>query len=297
MSLVRKAEPTWMPTAFRSGYPKRPRPSNEAPCYLGSERWPTVGAMQDADVRQVADRIMSFPSEVRLPHIGGYLLGISAELYGHLSDAEFIELFTHVLSVTTSITTTLVRAGQRMVFELAKEFRVSVQPTNGEITHLFAQTLTFAMLNRIYFAALPDWAKQMQPNLVEYGRLSLREQLENNTPQQWEPLQRCIAGYDPKKHPPASDEEYRWRMAQVALGGATTRDAFERDLLAAVERYLPELQPRYDRFLNRLPMDLIVICDPRGVWRNPDLLRRMHEVNLQVEEVRAAVRPAERPGS
>ncbi len=266
---------------------------------IASAHRATVGAMQDADVRHLTDRIMSFPSDVRLPHFGGYLLGISPELYGHLNDGEFVELFAHVLSVTTSITTTLIRAGQRMVFEVAKEFRESVRPTNGEIAHLFAQTLTFAMINRIYFAGLPDWAKEMQPNLVEYGRLSLREQLENNAPQQWDPLQRCVAGYDPKRHPAASDEEYRWRIAQVALGGATTREAFERDLLAAVERYLPELQPRYDQFLDRLPVDLLVVCDPRGVWRNPDLLRRMHEASLRVEEVRAAVRspPHRPPGS
>jgi hypothetical protein len=257
---------------------------------IASAHKAAVGAMQDADVRHVTDRIMSFPPETRLPHVGGYLLGISADLYGRLTNEEFVELFTRVLSVSTGVTTTLIRAGQRMVFEVAKEFRESVRPANSEITRLFAQTLSFAMLNRVYFAGLPDWAQKMQPNLVTYGRLTLREQLENNAPQAWEPLQRCLAGYDPKRHPPASDEEYRWRTAQVALDGATTREEFEARLLAAIDRYMPELQRRYDHFLQLLPVDVIVVCDPRGVWRNPDLLRRMHETTMQVAEIRAAVR-------
>jgi hypothetical protein len=53
---------------------------------------------------------------------------------------------------------------------------------------------------------------------------------------------------------------------------------------------MPELQRRYDHFLQLLPVDVIVVCDPRGVWRNPDLLRRMHETTMQVAEIRAAVR-------
>jgi hypothetical protein len=218
------------------------------------------------------------------------VLGLSADLFGHLTDQEYTEIFTQVIGVTHGIAATLMRAAQRMIFDVARDFRESIRPTNAEITPLFAQGLNLDMVHRIYFLNQPDVTRPMQPNLVAYGKLSFREQLENNAVQAWEPLQKCLAGYDPSRHAPGSDEEFRNRIALTAIDGAPNREEFERRLLDAIDKYMPELQGRRDRFMSLLPVDLVAICDARGFWGNRELLMRMNDAMNRVSEVRKSIR-------
>jgi hypothetical protein len=102
--------------------------------------------------------------------------------------------------------------------------------------------------------------------------------------------EQCLSGYDPTRHAPGSDEEYRNRIAVAAIDGAPTREEFERRLPEAIELHLPELQPLRDKFLSMLPTDLMVVCDARGVWGNRELLLRMNETMNIVSQARATVR-------
>ena len=247
-------------------------------------------ASADVDAKYVNERVEAFDARTRLAHLGGYLLGLSPDLLGRLTDEEFTDLFQSIAGLPNKIIATLLKASQRMLFDIARDFRESVLPTNTEITHLFSFTSNMDMAIRLTCLHHPGVTRRVHPLWAEWQQLSFRQQLENNHGQMWEPLQRCLAGYDPKRHPSGSDEEYRYRIATVAIDGAPSREEFERRLRAAIDTYLPQLEERRDKFVALLPTDLLVICDVRGTLENAEVIRRMSEAMTALGEVRRAVR-------
>jgi hypothetical protein len=246
--------------------------------------------MTDKDAKHLVDRVTSFRSDQRLMMLSAFVLGLSPQLVGRFEPNEFEEFVTHAIQATTGIMKTVTAACTRLAGEAAKDFRESARPTNSAITHFFSQTLTTSMLARI--TAMMPAGKKMQPKLAEWAQLPFSERLGWNTREMWDSYQRCLAGYDPKKHRPGSDPEFRFRIAKKALDGATTFEQFDENLKIAKEKHVSELERRHDAYMALVPEQILVVTDTLTALDSKALMDRMVETMgvLQVMRKGGSVR-------
>lgn len=231
--------------------------------------------MNDKDAKHLVERVQSFPMEQRLMMMSAFVMGLSPQLVGRFEAKEFEELVTHAIQATTGIMKTVTTACARLAMEAGRDFRESALPTNSAITHFFSQTLTMSMLARI--TAMMPAGKKMQPKLAEWAQLPFAERLGCNSREMWDSYQGCLSGYDPKKHRPGSDPEFRFRIARKALDGATNFEQFDENLKRAKEKHLPDLQKRYDAYMALIPEQILVVTDTLTALDSKVLMDRMVE--------------------
>jgi len=243
--------------------------------------------MSDKDAKHLVERVQSFPTEQRLMMMSAFVMGLSPQLVGRFETKEFEEFVTHAIQATTGIMKTVTTACARLAMEAAEDFRESARPTNSAIAHVFLQTLTRTMVARL--TAMMPAGKKMQPWLAEWSQLPLSERLGSNSREMWDSYQRCLAGYDPKKHRSGSDPEFRFRIARKALDGARTFEQFDENLRAAIKKHLPEFEKRHDAYMALVPEQILVITDTLTALDSKVLRERMAETMGVLEVVRKAI--------
>jgi hypothetical protein len=152
-------------------------------------------------------------------------------------------------------------------------FAQEVKPQAPALVNVFRRAITLAMIARI--AGLIPSGLKMQPGLAKYAEGSIREQFEYHVRQCWDSYQSCVAGYDPARDGAGSDEHVRYLIGIHCLGRASSRDDFERALMASLDVHWEELVRRREAFLDLVPRELMVISDTMTILDSSWLLKRV----------------------
>jgi hypothetical protein len=231
--------------------------------------------LTDKDAQHILKRISSFSSEQRLVHTSGHVMGLTPYFVSHLNQNEFESFAACAIAGAMEMIKIVLAVCARLVNEVARKFRDDVRPNNNSIALIFSQVLNNSMIARV--AKMARYGRKRLADCETYEEQTFRERLEHQARLSWDSCQRCLAGYDPRKHAYGSDEELRARIAVREIDGATNREEFERRLLQAVGQHLAELEPRFNKFMELVPRDLLLITDSMTVFENPALFERMVE--------------------
>lgn len=117
----------------------------------------------------------------------------------------------------------------------------------------------------------------LQPKAAEYDGLTLDQRFEVELLRLWQSFQDCLSRYDPARHPPRSDEEFRSRVAAVALEGVESREAFESELRASYAAHRHEIERIYEEWMALVPKQILVVADTLSIFESEWLFRRMEE--------------------
>jgi len=240
--------------------------------------------LTDAHSKHVIDRISSFPSEKRLAHLSGYVMGLPADLVASFNRAEFEAFTKHSINATHGMIHTVITATARLAHEHAAEFRQRVQPKNRSISLVFLQVLTFSM-NACVTGMLMG-TRTLVRELEAFAHFNLRERFEYCAGENWASFQRCLAGYDPKKHARGSDEELRFLMAVNGLEGAKSKEEYQQRVLAALDLHRSEIDSIYDKFMLLVPEEILVITDTVSAFEKKALGDHMAETISLLERLR-----------
>jgi hypothetical protein len=206
-----------------------------------------------------------------------------------LDAAEFKQLAELMGQATHGLTKLALTACARMAQETTRKFREDVRPQSPSLTLVFGKALTMGVIVRVL--GMTSLGLKGQPGTVAYKQMGLRDRLVYHVGETWDEYQRCIAAYDPQRHPFASDEEFRNRIARHGLGGATTKDEFKRLLMAAVDQHYGELEARFEQFMKLVPESILVIADTQSAFQNEWLMGRMVESIKLLEKLRDSSQP------
>jgi hypothetical protein len=240
--------------------------------------------LNDDDAKHMITRVTSFPADQRVVHASGYVMGLPAELMSRLHRTEF-DLFTrHAMQATTGMVEVVLKAGQRIAHEFARVFREECRPQHREVAPLLNRTMVSSMIDRVQGMIM--LLKKFRLMGEDYASLSFRQRMSHHVRGSWESYQRCIAGYDPSKHPYASDEELRHRTAVNVLDGAKTFEEFADAVEHAVDAHMPELEARFSAFMELFPTQIMVITDTMTIFDNEQLMTRLVETVKSLEKMR-----------
>jgi hypothetical protein len=240
--------------------------------------------LSDKDAKHVLDRIAAFPPEKRLVVPSGYVMGLPQELLAGLDAAEFRQFAELMGQATHDLTKLALSACARMAQETTRKFREEVRPQTPSLASVFNKALTMGVIVRVM--GMMHLGLKEQPGTAAYKQMGLRDRLAHHAVETWNEYQRCIAAYDPQRHPFASDEEFRNRIALHGLGGATTEEEFKRALKAAVDQHYRELEARFEEFMKLVPESILVIADTQSAFQNEWLMGRMAESLTLLEKLR-----------
>ena len=242
--------------------------------------------LNDTDARHVLDRIGSFAANERLVFMSTLVMGVSPDLVSKFRRAEY-EGFAKVLIATThGIVNVILNASARIRGEVVRDFRLRIGPTNKSLPHVVGKVLTVSMAARL--TLMMTAGLNLQPGLAKYDAQPMAARCEAHIEETWDEYQRCIAGYDPKKHPPASDEEIRHRIARIALEGFGTRKAFEADLRRAYKTHEREVGAVFTSWMALVPSQLLIVADTKSIFEKGYLLDRMIATTARLEELRGS---------
>jgi hypothetical protein len=142
------------------------------------------------------------------------------------------------------------------------------------------------MLARLNTLMMPSL--NLQPGLEAYDAMTLAERIEHQIGETWESHQRCLAGYDPTKHPPGSDEEFRNRIATFALEGLPGRKEFEVSVRGSYASHAIEIDRIFSEWMEIVPKQIILIADTTSVFDNAWLFDRMQETIDRLTKLRGS---------
>jgi hypothetical protein len=243
-------------------------------------------ALGDKDAKHVLDRITSFTPDTRHVHTFGYVMGLPPELVSKFNRKEYAAFAKHQMEGLTGIVQVVLQVCSRLVQGAALAFREKAQPSNKNITHVFAKTLTMSVIARV--SGMLITGLNLQPELAAYEKLTLRERLERHAKELWEEFADCLAGYVPEKHPFGSDEEFRSRIATHGIDGARNREEFEGSLVQAMVEHAEILNREYESFMSMVPQELLLISDTSTIFENKWLFERMIEGHKILERLRGS---------
>ena len=95
--------------------------------------------------------------------------------------------------------------------------------------------------------------------------------------EEWDDIQTAIAAYDPQKHPPGSDPEFRYRLGTHAIKGYSNRAIFEHELTSDIEANLPVIAELLKEIMHYVPREFAVVSDTRNAFTDKRLLGQMVE--------------------
>jgi hypothetical protein len=231
--------------------------------------------LTDKDAKHVLERVHSFAPAKRLVFHCGYVMGPSPALVSKFNREEYKLLATYAIQATTGILNPIMTCCSRLAFKAARDFRVEVSPTHLGLVNILVKTLNTSMLARV--TGMVGQGLKLQPGMEAYAKLAFRARMNVHVEEMWDEYERCLAGFDPSRHPFGSDEECRVRIVRSGLGGASTKEELEGALNKAIEEYAPELERRFNAYMDLVPEQLLVITDTTTAFENDYLMKRMAE--------------------
>lgn len=268
-------------------------PLDEVRSAVSEEVWAAVAdasglhrQLSDIDVRRVVDRISAFPADTRHATFSGYVLGVPEALIAQLNQKEFHAFAEASTQATFSVYKAVVEALSRQAVVSAGQFRRMIRPDHPAVTPALSKVMiTSAMLK---LRNLPARFMPEVPAASAYQKASFDERIDAHIVEMFGEYQRCLAGYDPKVHAPASDEELRYRIAITALHGAATKEMFETTLRISLRKYGSALKNAFERYLEFVPKDLMVLTDTVTMLDDANLRTRVMDTFARLEVLRGS---------
>lgn len=228
----------------------------------------------DRDARHVLDRITSFGADERLVSSSALVMGLKPQLVSRFKRGEYERFAKHLIEGIAGLIMVVVDACNRIQRDIVREFR-EAKPRGRWLPDILAQLLTFSMTSRA--GILMMRGLNLQPKAAEYDGLTLDQRFEVELLRLWQSFQDCLSRYDPARHPPGSDEEFRSRVAAVALEGVESREAFESELRASYAAHRHEIERIYEEWMALVPKQILVVADTLSIFESEWLFRRMEE--------------------
>ncbi|WP_441290656.1 hypothetical protein ACSRUE_09155 [Sorangium sp. KYC3313] len=268
-------------------------PLNEVRSAVSEEVWAAVAdasglhrQLSDVDIRRVVDRISTFPADTRHATFSGYVLGVPETLIAQLNRKEFQAFAEASTQATFSVYKAIVEALSRQALVSAGQFRQMVRPDHPAVAPALLKVMLMSAMLKL--RNLPARFMPEVPAASAYQNASFDERVGAHIAEMFGEYQRCLAGYDPKVHAPASDEELRYRIAITALNGATTKETFETALRTSLRKYESELKSALERYLELVPRDLMVLTDTVTMLDDANLRTRVMDTFARLEVLRGS---------
>ena len=231
--------------------------------------------VNDGDARHILDRITAFATDERLVSNNAMVMGLKPELVSRFRRGEYEKFAKHLIEGLYGVIQVVMNACARIQGEIVREFRERTQPRTRILPDVLAQVLTFSMLARLNTLMMP--ALNIQPGMAAYEKLSLDERFGVEVGRLWESFQTCLSSYDPAKHAPGSDEEFRARIATFALEGIDGREAFEAELRRSYDAHRSDIERVYNEWMGLVPKQILVVADSVSIFESDWLFKRMQE--------------------
>ncbi|RKG76032.1 hypothetical protein D7W82_35930 [Corallococcus sp. CA049B] len=211
-------------------------------------------------------------------------MGLTPELIAQMTAEEFEQFVQATIRATGDITQITIRMCGRIAQETSRQFREVLAPAAPALALAFSKVLTMGAIIRI-MAMMPT-GLQKQPGTAEYSNLELRDRFKHHALEMWESFQQCIEGYNPARHSPGSDEEFRNRIAIHCIGEAKTSIEFMQMLMSSVDEHLVQLSDQFSRFMELVPKNILLIIDSHTVFHDDWLMQKMGNSLLQLENLK-----------
>jgi hypothetical protein len=231
--------------------------------------------LEDGDARHVLDRIVSFGADERLVSNSTVLLGLKPDLIARFRRGEYDTFVKHLIEGLYGLMKLVMDALGRIQVDVIHDFRERTQPRSRSLPNVLGQILTMSMIARLNELMMPTL--NMRPELNAYEKLSLDERFAAEGERLWQSYQNCFAGYEPAKHAPGSDEEFRMRIAAFCLEGLEDRAQFEADLGESYRAHRKEIERVFEEWMRLVPTQLLMIADSVSIFENEWLFKRTHE--------------------
>ena len=231
--------------------------------------------LTDGDARHVLDRISSFGVDERIVSNCALVMGLKPELVSRFRRGEYETFATHLVQGLFGLIQVVMNACSRIQGDIVRGFRERVQPKTRSLPDVVGQILAFSMLARLTAVTMPSPIPQ--PSMAAYEALSLDGRFDCEVERLWRSFQTCLSAYDPSKHAPGSDEEFRARIATFALEGIDSRIQFGDQLRASFETHRAEIERIFVEWMALIPKQILLVADTMSIFESEWLMKRYSE--------------------
>lgn len=246
----------------------------------------SIQYLNDDDAKHIVDRILSFPEDERYVCIQSFVFGIKPELLAKFRGKEFEEFTQHVMEGVYDLIGVVMNACARIQLDYILEFRRVSPPRHNAVAGILGGVLTYSMIAKLQspiFSGL-----NLKHGITQYTELLLEERFRSHTEATWDSFQNCLSGYDSRVHPDGSDEKLRHRIAVIGLQGASSKEIFVDAVMTAFNESRNDIQAVYDRWMDIIPSQMMLVSDTKSAFQNPVMFKRMVEVTQRMAKIRGS---------
>jgi hypothetical protein len=229
---------------------------------------------QDKDVLDIADRIQSFHTDHRVYLGAAYFLGLTDKLMAAMTPSEFGILNTNAMVSITGNARIFMAVTKRRIYEMVRALCDSITYRSLSFPAVVRRALAFRAYSnfRHWFPDVPDL---MSAPIYQRAAINDSVLLAACVTEEWDDIQEAIAAYDPQKHPPGSDPEFRYRLSTHAIKGYSDRAIFEHELISDIDANLPVIEELLKEIMHYVPREFAVVSDTRNAFTDKRLLGQM----------------------
>ena len=208
----------------------------------------------DEEAKYIIDRILAFKANERTVHPQSIIFGIKPELLSKFNQEEWRALITHTLGGAFSLIQMVWNVAVRVEAELLTEFRCSVNPHNC-MPLVLGFLLRLSMLSKTL-------GKSILSKVMRYDTTL--------------PL----------------EERFRSHAQEVGVmlypQDESAREQLVHFLMLDFELHKEKIQHLYDRYMEIIPSEILLVSDMRSMIQHPVLVRRMIEETQQMDRLRGS---------
>jgi hypothetical protein len=238
---------------------------------------------QGDDVLDIADRMQSFHTDHRFYLGAAYFLGLTDKLLAAMTPSELRMLTSNAMLPISRNGRMIMAVVKRRIYEMTQTLCDSITYRNLSFPSVVRKALGLRATGNLAHW-LPNLPCLTSAQLAPFVAMNDRALLASCVTEVWDEMQMVIAAYDPQKHPPGSDPEYRFRIGTHAIKGYSDRTIFEHELMGDVDANRLAIEALLKEILQFAPREFAVVSDTRSMLSDKRLQGRMVEASRRIAQ-------------